>query len=348
MQHITNPQGARASSRPPGQCSSPGRSRGAPGALLVRAAVVLAAASVLAGCGGAGGPASPAGSGSTSPGTTSSTSPGATSSTSPATSRTATPPTSTATSSVPTAERRLTAIPVYWVGESHHSFALYREFRTVPDVGGPVASAVAAMTRMKPLDPDYFTPWRPARRVAVTQRGASLTVDLSRDAVSGTQVGSEVAARAVQQLVYTATAAAHTAGKPASTVTITIDGRPSDAWGVVRLGSPTARAPQLEVQAQAWVTSPQEGEVRHPGTVAFTGYGTSFEATFGWKVTDRTGHVVAHGSAMGGTGTGGFGTVRFSARLSAGTYTVVLSTDDPSGGEGGREPATDSKRFVVR
>lgn len=323
---------------------------GTRGRAVASVVVALAAGVVLSGCGGEPGAASsPTSASSTTSSTSPSTSPATTSSTgSTSTGATPTGSVTTSTSSAPTGSRQLKAVPVYWVGESQRSFALYREFRTVPDVGGPVASAVAAMTRMKPLDPDYFSPWKPARRVAVAQRGSALAVDLSRDAISGTQVGSEVAARAVQQLVYTATAAAHAAGAAVSTVTITIEGKPSDAWGVVRLGSPTARAPQLDVQAQAWVTSPQEGDVRRAGTVAFTGYGTSFEATFGWKVTDATGHVVARGSAMGGTGTGGFGTVRFSARLAPGTYTVVLSTDDPSGGEGGRGPATDSKRFVVR
>ena len=243
---------------------------------------------------------------------------------------------------------QLDGIPVYWVGETARSFRLYREFRTVPDAGGPVASAVAAMTRMTPLDPDYMTPWRPAKRVEVTQTGSALTVDLSADAVSGRNVGSEVAARAVQQLVYTATAAAAKAGTPANTVTITIDGGPADAWGVVRLGEPTSRASMAEVQSHAWVTSPQEGSQLPAGRATFNGFGTSFEANFLWKVTNAAGAVVAKGNAMGGTGDGGFGAFTFAATLTAGSYTVELSTDDPSGGAEGRGPMIDTKRFTVR
>jgi hypothetical protein len=103
----------------------------------------------------------------------------------------------------------------------------------------------------------------------------------------------------------------------------------------------------LDVQAQAWVTSPQQGDARRAGKVVFTGYGTSFEATFTWAVKTAAGTTVAHGIAMGGTGTGGFGALMFSARLAAGSYTVALSTDDPSGGEG-RGPAVDDKTFIVR
>ena len=272
----------------------------------------------------------------------------------PTASSPATTGSSTATTSSATTPRggtakpgELVGIPVYWVGETARSFRLYREFRTVPDVGGPIASAVAAMTRLTPRDPDYTTPWQPAERVTVTQSGSALTVDLSADAISGGNIGSEVAGRAVQQLVYTATAAAAKAGTPASTVTITIDGAPSDAWGVVRLGEPTSRAPMAEVQSHAWVTTPQEGDEMAAGRVSFKGFGTSFEANFLWKVTNAAGAVVASGNAMGGTGDGGFGEFTFAATLPAGSYTVEVSTDDPSGGAEGRGPMVDTKRFVV-
>lgn len=282
--------------------------------------LALALAAALAGCGGS------SGSGSARPTATSGT---------PAPSATATSPSA------------LKNVAVYWVAESRGSFALYREFRQVPNAGGPIASAVAAMTRMTPLDPDYRTPWKPASRLTATQAGDAITVDLSADALSGTQVGSELAARAVQQLVYTATAAAAQAGSPARTVRILVDGKPSDAWGAVRVGEPTARALLADVQAHVWVTSPQEGAVVSAGSVKFTGYGTSFEATFGWKVRSAAGSVVAQGSAMGGT-MGTFGELTFSTRLTAGSYTVEISTDDPSGGAEGPGPAVDTKAFTVR
>jgi Immunoglobulin-like domain of bacterial spore germination len=108
------------------------------------------------------------------------------------------------------------------------------------------------------------------------------------------------------------------------------------------------RAPLAEVQAHAWVTSPQEGDQVQAGTVAFTGYGTSFEANFTWVVRNSAGATVAQGHAMGGTGTGGFGEFTFTARLAPGRYSVEVSTDDPSGGAEGRGPATDDKTFTVR
>lgn len=252
------------------------------------------------------------------------------------------------TDGVTSSSKTLTGIPLYWVAESRRSFSLYREFRAVPDTGGPVASAVSAITRLEPLDPDYMTPWRPASRVSVSQVGTAIAVDLSRDAFANTQVGSELASRALQQLVYTATGAAQKAGTPASAVTITVDGAAFDAWGVIRLGEPMRRAPLVDVQAQTWVTSPQEGEELPAGTVTFKGFGTSFEANFLWEVRNGAGAVVAKGFTMGGTGDGGFGEFTFSAQLSAGKYSVKVSADDPSGGAEGPGAAVDDKSFTVR
>lgn len=239
-------------------------------------------------------------------------------------------------------------MPVYWIGETGGAPRLFREFRTVPDTGGPVDSAVTAMTALQPIDPDYLTPWRPASRVDVTRQGDGLTVDLSADAISGTDVGSELAQRAVQQLVYTATAASQVAGTPARTVTILVDGKPAEAWGAVRLGEPTSRAPQAEVQSHVWALAPVEGQKVQAGPVQFKGFGTSFEANFLWQITRQDGTVVAEGNAMGGTGTGGFGEFAFERTLPAGAYVVRMSTDDPSGGAEGGGAQVDTKSFTVR
>lgn len=293
---------------------------------LVVGPVSVALAVALSGCGST-----------TAPGSAGQSTPSATTSTSPA----ETPAMTTAPS------KTLTGIPVYWIADSRHSFSLYREFREVPDTGGPIASAVSAMTSLKPLDPDYMTPWRPASRVTVSQKGDAITVDLSSDAFSNTQVGSELADRAVQQLIYTATAAALKAGTPAATVKITVGGAAIDVWGVMRLGEAMQRAPVSAVQAHTWVTSPQEGEDLPAGTVSFTGFGTAFEANFVWEVRNDSGAVVAKGFTMGGTGDGKFGEFTFTAKLAAGTYSVKVSGSDASGGAEGPGPAVDDKTFTV-
>ncbi|HEX5967091.1 MAG TPA: Gmad2 immunoglobulin-like domain-containing protein [Intrasporangium sp.] len=287
----------------------------------------------------------------TTPTTAPSPSPTVTTSPSPSSPIVPVPPTVPPATNAPTTSApqggSIKGMPVYWIGETGGAPRLFREFRTVPDTGGPVDSAVTAMTAMQPLDPDYVTPWRPASRVDVTRQGDGLTVDLSADAISGTDVGSELAARAVQQLVYTATAAAQVAGAPARTVTILIDGKPAEAWGAVLLGEPTARAPQAEVQSHVWVLTPTEGQGLRAGPVRFKGFGTSFEANFLWQIERQDGTVVAEGNAMGGTGTGGFGEFTFERTLPAGAYVVRMSTEDPSGGAEGGGAHVDTKSFTV-
>lgn len=252
-------------------------------------------------------------------------------------------PTDTATTEEPAGT--LEGVPVYWLGESKTSVWLYREFRDVPDVGGEVASAVAAMTREEPLDPDYFTPWQPASRVEVTQDGDAIAVDLSADAFAS-GVGSEVAERAVQQLVYTATAAAQTEGP----VTITVDGEAYDAWGAIRLGEPMERAPMVDVQASTWILSPTEGQTVPAGTVQVTGYGTAFEATFSWEVRDATdGRVVTDGFVTGEGGMGTFGDFAFEVELEPGEYVIEVYQADMSDGESPEGPRMfpDTKTVTV-
>jgi hypothetical protein len=241
-------------------------------------------------------------------------------------------------------------MPIYFVGQTQHAFRLYREFRTIRKVDGPISSAVSAMTRLRPLDPDYANPWRPASWVHVGQQGKTLTVDLSADAFANTNVGGELATLAVQQLIHTATAAAHVGGHDATAVIITVDGKPADVWGVIHVGAPMTRAPMIDVQAQAWITAPQQGDVFPAGRVRFTGYGTSFEAVFHWEIKSAGGRTIAHGEAMGGS-MGEYGALEWTVKLARGSYTVRLATDDPSGdGEHheGHGPVVDTKSFAVR
>ncbi|MCA1781314.1 MAG: Gmad2 immunoglobulin-like domain-containing protein [Dermatophilaceae bacterium] len=236
----------------------------------------------------------------------------------------------------------ISGVPVYYVGDSGGSFRLYREWRTVPDLGDPVESAVMAMMTVTPLDPDYSTPWVAPDELEVEREGSSITVDVSPDAFSGS-VGSELSALALQQLVYTATAASTLDGPAATTVTILMDGEASDAWGHVRVGEPTTRAPQAEVFSHVWILSPAEGQEVGAGEVAISGYGTSFEANFLWRVDGPAG--TEEGFTLSDNGMG-FGEFEFTVDLEPGTYTVTV--ESTSGMGEGFVPHTDSKTFTVR
>lgn len=259
------------------------------------------------------------------------------------------PPTVPTTASAEAPSGSIAGVPIYWIGETGGAPRLFREFRTVPDEGGPILSALYAMTRDKPLDPDYSTPWRPASRISMVSQGANLVVDLSRDAVSSTGVGSPLADRAVQQLVYTATAAASIAKTPVSTVTILVDGRAAELWGAVRVGTPVARASVADVQSHVWITAPTQDQQVDAGPLHVKAYGTSFEGTFHWAVTRASdGSGVSSGIAQGGS-MGNFEEFAFTVdSLAPGSYALSLSTDDPSGGAEGGGAQTDTKAFTIR
>lgn len=218
----------------------------------------------------------------------------------------------------------LEAVPVYWLGDSKASTHLYREFLTVPDSGGVVLSAVRAAMAGTPLDPDYRTPWAAPSRVEVSQDGDAITIDLSADAFGTSGLGSEQAAMAVQQLVYTATAAAQTPGP----VTILVDGGAYDAWGAVALGEPMTRDP--DAPAQVWIDTPQEGATVSAGTVEVTGVAVAFEANINWAVRTLGGALVEEGYTMAGAYDREPYT--FTVELSPGTYEISVWSEDMSDG----------------
>ncbi len=162
-------------------------------------------------------------------------------------------------------------------------------------MGGELKSAVAQVMSGDPLDPDYRTAWSEPSSLEVTQDGDAITVDVSADAFANTQVGSKEALLAVQQVVWTATAAAGSPGP----VTILVDGGAYDAWGAVALGEPMSREPQLDVQAQIWIDPPNEGDEVAPASVTVKGVSTAFEATVSWELTTDDAEVVETGLRHG-------------------------------------------------
>ncbi len=204
----------------------------------------------------------------------------------------------------------------------------------------PVAGAVEAMIA-GPDDPDYATTWNPATQVlGVSRSGKTVTVDLSADARTA-NVGSEGAALMVQQLVYTVADAT----TPKARVSLTIDGRPAgELWGAVDWSGPVRRADPLDVRQLVQIDTPREGEqVTSPVTVS--GVAAAFEANVPWRVLDEQGKVVKKGFTTAEEAYT-FAAYSFTVKLPAGTYTLEVSEDDPSGGEGGT-PMTDTRTVTV-
>lgn len=228
---------------------------------------------------------------------------------------------------------------VYFMADTRAGLSLTREVRDLP-AADPAEAAVAAMIA-GPQDPDYTSPWNPATQVIEVQRESDgIVVVLSEEARTA-DVGSAAAALMVQQLVYTVTEAMD----PTDTVQLFIgDEAAGELWGAVTWDGPVAREDPLAVRSLLQIDSPREGEsVTSP--VAVEGEAAAFEANVPWRVLDESGTEVESGFTTTSAGQT-FAPFEFTVELRPGTYTVEISEDDVSGGEGG-PPMTDTRTITV-
>jgi hypothetical protein len=223
-----------------------------------------------------------------------------------------------------TAPTTTTNLYVYWVTSSATRSLLAREYRSVPDYGDPLLSAVQAVLRQRPADPDYESPWQAASAVTVAGGADQITVTLSPDAFSAPDVSSEQAGTALQQLVWTVTAAA----QRDVPVTLAVSGHPEfRAWGTVALGNAMRRDGRF--RASVWIDTPLEAATQR-GKVRISGQGCGFEGSYHWKVT-QDGRQVAAGVANGSPAGPGTNWSQFAVdlQLPSGTYLATVTADDP-------------------
>ena len=240
-------------------------------------------------------------------------------------------------SDTPSAEP--TSVGVYYVIDTRTGFRLARELRGVA-ADDPASAAVAEMIA-GPNDPDYATTWNPDTEVlSVTRPAKAIVVDLSAEARTA-NVGSEGAALMIQQLVFTATEAID----EQAPVRLLIEGEPAgELWGAVSWTRPVRRADPLDVRMLVQIDTPTEGAtVSSP--VVVSGAAATFEANVPWRVLDEQGKVVRKGFTTAAEAFT-FSPYSFTVRLKPGTYTVEVSEDDPSGGEGGA-PMVDTRTITV-
>ncbi|BCT76301.1 hypothetical protein SCMU_21430 [Sinomonas cyclohexanicum] len=301
---------------------------------LFAAAILLAAGPVLVGCSATGTPQPSIAAGSTtgpSGGTTQASAPLETSQTS-------------------------AKAPVYWLGRARDGVYLYREFRDADTKDNPIATALRIMMSQKPLDPHYFTPWQSPKKLAASVSGRNyITVDVSSDAFN-TRVDEPTAQLAVQQLVYTATAAAASSGlvdsgQPIS-VMLLVDGKTSQlAFDRVQLGQLMLRDPSMV--APVWIIDPQEGAELAGGTLKVFGRATGPDKAFAWQILrhDAQGakSLYISGTVTSGNQAGHIGEFTFTVNLPPGDYEVrILPADDAAAAVTSGTSAWDSKAFTVK
>lgn len=242
--------------------------------------------------------------------------------------------------------------PVYWIGRSNNSTFLYREFRDVTEQDNPVTRALRVMTSQKPLDPDFFTPWQDPKKLASSISGKNvITVDMSADAFNS-NLDPAMAERAIQQLVYTATAAAASAGLVDSgqqiQVVVLVDGHTDYvAFNHVRLGSPTSRS--VGMVAPVWIIDPQEGTTAADGAVKISGRSTAPGGKLRWEILRVNGSVETtylNGTLTAAAEADQSGAFSLSVNLGPGRYEVRVSQLEDS--NPAEDLNVDTRGFTVK
>ncbi len=248
-------------------------------------------------------------------------------------------------STPPPTDVEIATVPVYYVTETPAGMRLAREFRSVRAPDGPVVAAVETMLAVAPRDPDYQRLWDASTDVeSVEVDDGIIEIDLTG---STDYTGADDVARlAVQELVYTVTAALSSSGENGGLpVQLLVDGEPVDkVWGDVDVSEPVERLPQLDVRQHVQINNPAEDAIVGRA-VTVDGEAAVYEANVLWQILDDAGNEVQSGSTMAKTCCQ-FSPFRFSVELEPGSYEVVVSEEDASGGEG-RPPMTDSRSFTV-
>ena len=242
--------------------------------------------------------------------------------------------------------------PVYWIGRSNNNVFLYREFRDMSEEDNPITRALRVMMSQKPLDPDFFTPWQNPRMLATSISGKNvITVDVSADAFNS-NVDADIAERAIQQLVYTATAAGASAGLTDTgqqiQVVILVDGHTDYvAFNRVRLGSPTSRSAGMV--APVWIIDPQEGTEVADGKVKISGRSTVPGGKLRWEImrvdgASKTPYL--DGTTTASADASESGLFNLTLNLGPGEYEVRVSQIDPASKV--QDLNVDTRGFTVR
>ncbi|QNN53345.1 Gmad2 immunoglobulin-like domain-containing protein [Nocardioides mesophilus] len=241
------------------------------------------------------------------------------------------------------------AVPVYYLGETGRGPRLYREFHP----GSATDALQAALDQavgQAPEDPDYFTPWPSGTTVdgSFDGTGADGEIAITVTSPTGTSLhdrptgmDAQTAEMAVQQLVYTAQAAVG----GTNPVQFLLDGSRTDTLLGVPVSEPLARGEATSTLALVWIIAPEQGaQVSSPFTVK--GIGAFFEANVTWKLLAAdTGKVVKSGFAMAEECCR-MAPYSFQVSAPPGDYTLLVSDEDASGGEG-PQPFQDTKQVTI-
>ena len=228
-------------------------------------------------------------------------------------------------------------LPVYWLGRSSGDVYLYREFFRTESMDDPIATALRTMMDTKPKDPDYFSLWNsPSRLGASVSAKNVITVDVSADAF-GQKVDQGIASRSIDQLVYTATAAAAMAGlvdtRTTIQVSVLVDGHTGyNAFGHVLLDKPLTR--DAAFVAPVWIIDPANKSTYNEVPLKVMGQGISPTGILAWSLATVVDGTVekqfSNGTVTIPKGANELGEFTFSLVPPTGTYQLSVYIADAS------------------
>ncbi len=251
---------------------------------------------------------------------------------------------SSAPSGPPMATR---AVAGYYLGDTPSGVRLFREFRSVESADQGPAASVRLLTT-DPADPDYRTEWPDGSFAQAEVGDDRITVELADSSLEDRpgSMTEEEAQASVQQVVYTLQAYAQQRLPVEFT---TADGPVDQVLGTSSSGS-VAQGSPLDTLNLVNLSAPDEGQPVS-GRLPVEGVANSFEGNVPWRLQDESGQTVDQGyfTAEGSMGEQLYpfrGTIDLSS-VEPGTYTLVVTTDDPSGGTEGPGASSDSRTVVV-
>jgi len=233
-------------------------------------------------------------------------------------------------------------VAAYFVGETGRGHRLFREF--LPATGNDVAHAAVNVAMRGGIDKDYEAPWDStgAEASSVTGDADLVTIDLDGDVSRfhdrPAGMDEATASLAIEQLMRTAQGALKVGRAP---VQFLVNGKHVDTLLGEPVSEPLANQQDGDVLANVWVNTPSDGADVSAGDEV-EGLANSFEANVTWQL--KQGDTVVEE---------GFTTAEECCKLAPysfqlpdvppGTYTLVVSEDDPSGGAEGAGPDFDTK-----
>jgi hypothetical protein len=273
-------------------------------------------------------------------------------------------------STSPSASTPAPGLPVYYAGRKAQVDRLFREFHPVTgDPGGTAERVQAAVTQamsQRPDDPDYQTLWAVGADARTTLGPDLITIVLNEAAAGGTAVAADplptegrviepedLDAVALQQLIWTATAAAAPAGTTGPVrVRISAEGPTPNRFGSIDLSQPFRRGNQPgdgDPRARVWIDSLGQDAAVPAGRLTVRGQTVGAGIPVTWTL-DLGGKTVDSGSVRPTTAAGGDLGIgirgEWTANLdlpSPGRYRLSVTLDVDDGGGG-----TDTKDFVAQ